>query len=63
LSLFELAQTGSDFIISAFVFLALAQQIRLEKLVFTLYLLVVLFHSFQTLHELLNGKCSQVDVP
>jgi hypothetical protein len=60
--IFVLAESLGDFFVAAFIFLGFAEKVRLEKLVFSLDLLIVLLHSFKTLHKLFNGETLQIDV-
>ncbi len=60
--IFVLAEALGDFFVAAFIFLGFAEKVRLEKLVFSLDLLIVLLHSFKTLHKLFNGETLQIDV-
>ena len=48
--------------VAALILLGFAEKVRLEKLVFSLDLLIVLLHSFKTLHKLFNGETLQIDV-
>ena len=63
LSLFELTESGGDLVVGALVLFALSKQVRLKELVLSFNLLVVLLHSFKSLHQLLNSECCQVSVP
>lgn len=60
--IFVLAESLGDFFVAALILLGFAEKVRLKKLVFSLDLLIVLLHSFKTLHKLFNGETLQIDV-
>ena len=61
-ALFQLTHSLSDFFFTALFFLGLTEEVRFKELVFSLDLLVVLFHGFKALHELLNSKTVEVHI-
>lgn len=60
--IFVLAESLGDFFVAALILLGFSEKVRFEKLVFSLDLLIVLLHSFKTLHKLLNGETLQINV-
>jgi hypothetical protein len=51
-----------DFFLAALFFLGLAEEVRLKELVFSLDLLVVLFHGFEALDKLFDAEAVEVYV-
>jgi hypothetical protein len=57
-----LTHSLGDFFLASLFFLGFTEEVRLKELVFSLDLLIILFHGFEALDKLLNTEAVKVYV-